>query len=49
MTKVTDKRSIRAKLIFNPSAGLGLEAAQRLEKVVSELQDWRILPEVFLG
>ena len=45
---VKNKRSIRAKLIFNPGAGLTGESPIQLMDVISEMQSWKIIPEAFL-
>ena len=39
---------LRAKLIYNPMAGNAIAASLRLVNVISELQELRILPEVYL-
>jgi len=42
------KRRVRAKLIFNPSAGATRPAPVDIVDVIHELQSWKIFPEVFL-
>jgi diacylglycerol kinase (ATP) len=39
---------LRAKLIYNPMSGNAIAASLRLMDVISELQELRILPEVYL-
>jgi diacylglycerol kinase (ATP) len=41
-------RPIRAKLIFNPGSGQLVESPQQLDSILSEMQEQRILPEVFI-
>jgi diacylglycerol kinase (ATP) len=41
-------RPIRAKLIFNPGSGQPGESPQQLVSILSEMQNQRILPEVFI-
>ncbi|HAE60193.1 MAG TPA: hypothetical protein DCG54_12000 [Anaerolineae bacterium] len=41
-------RPIRAKLIFNPGSGQPGESPQQLINILSEMQNQRILPEVFI-
>lgn len=49
MNALYDPDSIlRAKLIYNPMSGNAIAASLRLMDVISELQDLRILPEVYL-
>ncbi len=40
-------RPLRAKLIFNPSSGKTVESANQLLEVVTELQKYNIVPEVY--
>lgn len=41
-------RRMRAKLIFNPSAGAARPIPVDIMDVIHELQSWKIVPEVFL-
>ncbi len=43
----TNRRPIRAKLIFNPSAGAATGSFAILD-VIHEMQAWKLVPEVFL-
>ncbi len=42
------KRSMRAKLIFNPGAGAAGASPVQLMDVISEMQAWKLVPEAFL-
>jgi diacylglycerol kinase (ATP) len=42
------KRSIRAKLIFNPSAGAARALPIEIVDVIHEMQAWKIVPEAYL-
>lgn len=42
------KRSLRAKLIFNPSAGAVDASPVQLMDVIRQMQAWRLVPEAFL-
>lgn len=44
----TNKRSIRAKLIFNAIAGKSEESPHQLAEILNEMQSQQILPEVFM-
>lgn len=44
----TNKRSMRAKLIFNPSAGAAREFPIEIVDVIHEMQAWNIMPEAYL-
>jgi len=44
----TIKRHLRAKLIFNPSAGATRGTPIEIEDVIHEMQAWKIVPEAFL-
>jgi diacylglycerol kinase family enzyme len=44
----TNKRRIRAKLIFNPSAGAARPTPVDIVDVIHEMQSWKIVPEAFL-
>jgi diacylglycerol kinase (ATP) len=44
----TNKRRMRAKLIFNPSSGTAGESPVQLMDVISEMQAWKLVPEAFL-
>ncbi len=41
------QRQVRAKLIFNPTSGHAEESPQQLATILAEMQDQRILPEVY--
>jgi diacylglycerol kinase (ATP) len=43
-----NKRSLRAKLIFNPGSGTAGESPVQLMDVIREMQAWKIVPEPFL-
>jgi diacylglycerol kinase (ATP) len=45
--KITSRRPIRAKLIFNAASGRSEESPQQLSSILSEMQDQQILPEVY--
>src|SRR5512133_3798642 len=42
------KRRIRAKLIFNPSAGAARPTPVDIVDVIHEMQSWKLVPEAFL-
>jgi len=42
------KRSMRAKLIFNPSAGAARPSPVEIVDVIHEMQSWNLVPEAFL-
>ena len=44
----TNKRRLRAKLIFNPGSGVTDESPVQLMDVISAMQAWKIVPETFL-
>jgi diacylglycerol kinase (ATP) len=44
----TNKRRMRAKLIFNPGAGTANESPVELVDVIHEMQNWNLVPEAFL-
>lgn len=44
----TKKRPLRAKVIFNPGAGATGKSPVQLMDVISAMQDWKLVPEVFL-
>lgn len=44
----TNKRRMRAKLIFNPGAGTSAESPVQLLDVIREMQNWKLVPEAFL-
>ena len=46
--KVDTHRPLRAKLIFNATAGSPEEKPQQLVEILTEMQNWHILPEVFM-
>lgn len=43
-----NKRSIHAKLIFNPGAGTANASPIQLMDVIKEMQSWKIIPEAYL-
>jgi diacylglycerol kinase (ATP) len=44
----TNKRRIRAKLIFNPSAGAARPSPIKIVDVIHEMQAWNLVPEAYL-
>lgn len=46
--RAKNKRSLRAKLIFNPGAGATGESTVQLMDVIREMQAWKLIPEAFL-
>lgn len=42
------KRSMRAKLIFNPGSGTASESPVQLMDVISAMQAWKLVPEAYL-
>jgi diacylglycerol kinase family enzyme len=44
----TNKRRMRAKLIFNPGSGVAGESPVQLMDVISAMQDWKLVPEAYL-
>jgi diacylglycerol kinase (ATP) len=42
------KRSMRAKLIFNPGSGAAGESPVQLMDVISAMQSWKFVPEAYL-
>ena len=55
MQEITDKeallgkkRSLRAKLIFNPSAGAARPSPIEIVDVIHEMQAWKLVPEAYL-
>jgi diacylglycerol kinase (ATP) len=44
----TRKHSIRAKLIFNPSAGAARPTPIEIVDVIHEMQAWKLVPEAYL-
>ena len=44
----TNKRRMRAKLIFNPGSGVAGESPVQLMDVISAMQAWKLVPEAFL-
>ena len=44
----TNKRRMRAKLIFNPGSGETGESPVQLMDVISEMQAWKLVPEAYL-
>lgn len=47
-THATNKRHMRAKLIFNPSAGATRASPIEIEDVIHEMQSWKLVPEAYL-
>ncbi len=43
-----NKRRIRAKLIFNPSAGAARASPIEIVEVIHEMQKWKLVPEAYL-
>ena len=43
-----NKRAMRAKLIFNPSAGATRASPIEIVDVIHEMQKWKLVPEAFL-
>jgi diacylglycerol kinase family enzyme len=43
-----NKRPVRAKLIFNPSAGATRTSPVEIVDVIHEMQTWKIVPEAYL-
>jgi diacylglycerol kinase family enzyme len=43
-----NKRPIRSKLIFNPSAGAARPSPIEIEEVIHEMQKWKLVPEAYL-
>jgi len=46
--KKTNKRAMRVKLIFNPTAGPKGESPLQLMDIIKEMQAWNLVPEPFL-
>jgi diacylglycerol kinase (ATP) len=44
----TNKRRMRAKLIFNPSAGAARTTPIEIVDVIHEMQAWKLIPEAYL-
>jgi diacylglycerol kinase (ATP) len=44
----TPKRRMRAKLIFNPSAGAARSSPVDIVDVIHEMQTWKLVPEAYL-
>ena len=44
----TNKRRMRAKLIFNPSAGAARASPVEIVDVIHEMQTWKLVPEAYL-
>jgi diacylglycerol kinase (ATP) len=44
----TKKRRMRAKLIFNPSAGAARSSPIEIVDVIHEMQAWKLVPEAYL-
>lgn len=45
---VNNNPSMRAKLVFNPAAGAAKQAPNLLSDIISQMQSWNFIPEVFL-
>ena len=43
-----NKRPMRAKLIFNPSAGAARASPIEIVDVIHEMQAWKLVPEAYL-
>jgi len=48
MFSIATHRPLRAKLIFNAVSGQPEESPQQLVNILTEMQSWHILPEVFM-
>jgi len=48
MFSIATRRPLRAKLIFNAISGQPEESPQQLADILTEMQSWYILPEVFM-
>jgi len=46
--KITNYRPLRAKLIFNAISGRSEESPQQLVDILTEMQNWNILPEIYM-
>ncbi len=46
--RTTNKRRMRAKLIFNPSAGAARTTPIEIVDVIHEMQTWNLVPEAYL-
>jgi diacylglycerol kinase (ATP) len=46
--QTTNKRHMRAKLIFNPSAGAAKASPIDIVDVIHEMQSWKFVPEAYL-
>ncbi len=44
----TNKRRMRAKLVFNPGAGATGKSPVQLMDVIREMQSWKLVPEAYL-
>jgi diacylglycerol kinase family enzyme len=47
-THAVNKRRMRAKLIFNPSAGAARPSPIEIVDVIHEMQTWKLVPEAYL-
>ncbi len=47
-TPLTNKRHLRAKLIFNPNAGAARSTPVEIVDVIHEMQAWNMVPETYL-
>jgi len=46
--KIASHRPLRAKLIFNAISGRSEESPDQLAEILTEIQNWNILPEVYM-
>ncbi len=46
--RVKNKRFLKAKLIFNPSAGAARTSPVNIVDVIHEMQAWKLIPEAYL-
>jgi YegS/Rv2252/BmrU family lipid kinase len=46
--KIATHRPLRAKLIFNAISGRSEESPNQLAEILNEMQNWNILPEVYM-
>ena len=46
--RITNKRRMRVKLIFNPSAGAARASPVEILDVIHEMQTWNLVPEAYL-
>ena len=48
-TPLTNKRHLRAKLIFNPNAGAARSTPVEIVDVIHEMQAWNMVPETYVS